>query len=94
MLPRVTNKLDPAWQGQTVHLHATDAPAEWLLTLGPGASCEVQRGHAKGDLAVRGPIDALWLWATGRVSTATPTAGIEMFGDTSLADRWHNTIRF
>ena len=54
--------------GATVHIHCTDEglPAgngEWLLSL-TAAGCEVERAHAKGDAALRGPASdvllALW----------------------------------
>ena len=46
--------------GETLHLHCTDRPGEWLVRLtedGP----EVERAHAKGDVAVRGPASDLLL---------------------------------
>lgn len=60
----------------TVHLHATDGEGEWLVHLGPeGASFE--RGHAKGDAALRGSASDLLLWLWGRV----PVERLERFGD-------------
>ncbi|MCU1483613.1 MAG: maleylpyruvate isomerase family mycothiol-dependent enzyme [Actinomycetia bacterium] len=68
--------------GETIHLHATDAEGEWLLTLGDdGIAVEV--GHAKGDVAVRGPAGDLYLWMWGR----RPVDGLEVFGDADLAGR-------
>lgn len=65
--------------GRTLHLHATDADGEWLLTLHPDRVA-VERGHAKGDAAVRGrAVDLLFLvW--GR----DPLGEIETFGDESV----------
>ena len=68
--------------GETVHLHATDADGEWLLTLGADGVA-LERGHAKGDLAVRGPAAALDLWLWGR----GPIDDLEVFGDAALAAR-------
>ncbi len=59
----------------TVHLHATDAPGEWLVGLGP-EGVTVARGHAKGDAAVRGTASdlLLWLWGRGPSSASSCSA--------------------
>lgn len=72
----------PVGNGETIHVHATDVEGEWLVTLtseGP----RLERGHAKGDAAARGPAPNLhrWLWGRGDLD------GIEVFGDAALADR-------
>ena len=64
----------------TVHLHATDAEGEWLIALADGA-ITVERGHAKGDAAVRGAASDLLLLLWRRV----PLDGLEVFGDAALA---------
>jgi len=66
--------------GRTVHLHATDADGEWLVRFDAGAVA-VERGHAKGDAAVRGPAAALYLWLWGRL----PIEQLELFGDPEAA---------
>ena len=66
----------------TVHLHATDVPGEWLVRLGPDG-IEVERGHAKGDAAVRGTASALSLWLWGRL----PLEALEVLGEVEAADR-------
>jgi len=68
--------------GRTVHLHATDAggEGEWLLRFAPGG-VEAERGHAKGDAAVRGPAQGLYLWLWGRA----PLADLDVHGDPSVA---------
>ena len=50
----------------TVHLHATDADGEWLVSIG-GGQFEVERTHAKGDVAVRATASDLLLLLWGRV---------------------------
>lgn len=65
--------------GQTLHLHATDAESEWLLTL-HADRVDVERGHAKGDAAVRGTARDLLLLVWGR----EPLDAIEVFGDESV----------
>jgi uncharacterized protein (TIGR03083 family) len=71
----------PFGTGQTVHLHATDVTGEWLVTLGADA-VSVERGHAKGDAAVRGAAAVLYLWLWGRA----PLGGLEVLGDASLPE--------
>jgi uncharacterized protein (TIGR03083 family) len=76
----------PAWgAGRTIHLHRTDGDGEWLLTIGDPP--RVERGHAKGDLAVRGPAADLLLWSYNR------RAGVELLGDTTLADAWAANVK-
>jgi hypothetical protein len=48
----------------------------------------VTLGHAKGDLAVRGPAAELLLWATNRRSS-----GVELFGDERLAAGWAANVQ-
>ena len=67
--------------GRTLHLHATDADSEWLLTL-HADRVDVDRGHAKGDAAIRGAARDLLLLTWGR----EPLGEIEVFGDESVAD--------
>jgi uncharacterized protein (TIGR03083 family) len=71
--------------GETVHVHATDADGEWLLAL-RADGVGVERGHAKGDVAVRGPVADLLLWLYGR----RPVDGLEVFGDADLAARFRD----
>lgn len=66
--------------GGTVHVHTTDVDGEWLLSFGD-STVDVERGHAKGDAAVRGPAGHVYLWLWGRA----PVDGLEIFGDDALA---------
>ncbi len=70
--------------GATLHLHGTDEgqtePAEWLLRL-TGDGCEVERAHAKGDAALRGPASELLLAVWHRV----PLARLDVVGDQDRA---------
>ena len=81
LAPRVSPAAlgDPA---ATVHLHATDVPGEWLVRLGPDG-LRVERGHAKGDAAVRGSASELLLWLWGRL----PLDALEVFGEERAATR-------
>jgi uncharacterized protein (TIGR03083 family) len=67
--------------GRSVHLHATDAPGEWLVTFEPGA-VRIEHAHAKGDAAVRGAAGQLFLWLWGR----RPLDALEVFGDHDAAE--------
>jgi uncharacterized protein (TIGR03083 family) len=66
-------------RGKTVHLHATDAEGEWLLTLHDDR-VDVVRGHAKGDAALRAAARDLLLEVWGR----EPLGHVEQFGDESV----------
>jgi uncharacterized protein (TIGR03083 family) len=66
----------------TVHLHATDVEGEWLVSL-DGDGLRWERGHAKGDAAVRGAATDLALWLWGR-STGER---LERFGDGAALER-------
>lgn len=69
----------------TVHLHATDVEGEWIIDVGPDRYA-VRHGHEKGDVAARGTAAELLLLVWGRL----PAARLEVFGDASLLDRWHD----
>jgi len=71
--------------GETIHLHATDADGEWMITL-TGDGFTVDHGHGKGDVALRGRAVDLLLLVYGR--RAVGDAGIECFGDADLYARW------
>ena len=72
-----------AGKGETIHLHQTDGPGEWFLTL-EGGGVRVARGHGKGDAAVRGPASDLLLLLWRRVAPDT----VEVLGDRALVDRY------
>jgi len=65
--------------GESLHLHATDADGEWTLTM-HADRVDVARGHAKGDAAVRGPARDLLLQVWGR----DPIGDVEIFGDEAV----------
>jgi uncharacterized protein (TIGR03083 family) len=67
----------------TLHLHCTDREGEWLVRL-TDDGFEVERAHAKGDVAVRGPASELFLFAHNRRGTD----GLEVFGDAAVLERW------
>jgi uncharacterized protein (TIGR03083 family) len=67
----------------TVHLHGTDADGEWLIEA-DGETFTWSRGHAKGDVAMRGALCDLYLVLWNR----RPLTAIELFGDVELAQRF------
>jgi uncharacterized protein (TIGR03083 family) len=73
----------PTGKGETIHLHCTDGEGEWLVRLG-SAGVTVVNEHAKADVAARGSASDLLLTMWGRL----PTDRVEVFGDTSLLERW------
>jgi hypothetical protein len=71
----------------TLHLHATDGPAEWWIDLaaaGPAVS-----GHIKADTAVRATRSDLLLWLTNRRSADS----LEVLGGKELLDSWRRLRR-
>jgi uncharacterized protein (TIGR03083 family) len=74
--------------GQSLHFHATDPgieAGEWLARRTPdGVTAEP--GHARADVAVRGPAVALLLMLTRRLPVSA--RGIEVHGDRALLDHW------
>jgi hypothetical protein len=79
--------------GQTLHLHGTDegldGAAEWLVTL-HADRVEVDRAHAKGDLALRGPVSDLELLLYRR----PPLGEVQRFGDDAVLDLWYGEFIF
>jgi uncharacterized protein (TIGR03083 family) len=73
---------DAAPLGGSVHLHATDADGEWLVTEA-GDRLEVTRGHAKGDAAARGPASDLLLLLWRRRGPGE----VEVHGDLAVLER-------
>ena len=70
LVPRWVRGNPEDWAGESYHLHRTDGDGEWLVRLGPDGVVEAERAHAKGDVAVRGSAEDLWLWTTGRLDAA------------------------
>ena len=76
--------------GGTIHLHATDVEGEWLINVRPDG-ITFERGHAKGDVAVRGEASDLLLWAWNRVPV---DERFEVFGDPGLLEAWRTSVVF
>jgi uncharacterized protein (TIGR03083 family) len=66
----------------TLHLHATDGPAEWWVDLDARGGAVPE--HRKGDTALRGTRSDLLLWLSNR----DPAQPLEVIGDGAVVDRW------
>jgi len=68
----------------SLHIHCTDTHGEWLVSLDDGFRLE--RAHAKGAAALRGPAEALllrlWNRDTDRADELSPV------GDEGVLDAW------
>jgi uncharacterized protein (TIGR03083 family) len=81
--------------GRSLHFHATDegldGAGEWQVRYTP-SGIEVEHGHGKADVAVRGPADRLLLVLMGRLPPEDPA--IDVFGDAALFTRWLDQTSF
>jgi uncharacterized protein (TIGR03083 family) len=86
-VPRPRGKLraDPP---RSVHVHATDAPGEWLVRAHPDR-VEVLQEHAVADCSVSGPASDLYLLVWNR---RTPD-GLAVEGDRSLLELWRERVQ-
>lgn len=73
----------PGDGAESVHLHATDAPGEWVVEVTDGA-VRVEREHAKADAAVRAPASDLLLLLWRRVGPED----VEVVGDDQALRRF------
>ncbi len=83
-----------AGEGQTLHLHVNepdndsdDIAGEWFITRTPDG-IEVERKHAKADVAARGTASDLLLMLWGRIAPSE----LEVFGDASLLTTWQQKM--
>jgi uncharacterized protein (TIGR03083 family) len=72
----------------SLHLHCTDVEGEWVLRP-DGEALQLERVHAKGDVAVRGPASDLFLLTWGRA----PASSVEVLGDGAVLDRFLTASR-
>lgn len=76
--------------GKTIHLHATDLDGgEWTVQIGSD-DLTWERAHEKGDVAARGPVSDLLLMLWSRI----PPSRLELFGDSTILDRWQAAANF
>jgi uncharacterized protein (TIGR03083 family) len=67
-----------------LHLHATDAAGEWLITEYDDQHLRVERGHQKGDAALRATASDLLLMLYRRIGTDRG----EIMGDRGVVERF------
>lgn len=72
--------------GQSLHLHATDAPGEWLARREPDRVV-LEHTHTKADVAVRGPAAELLLVISRRRPLDAAPA-LDLRGDRALFEHW------
>ncbi|MEV7221777.1 maleylpyruvate isomerase family mycothiol-dependent enzyme [Streptomyces sp. NPDC093681] len=81
--------------GSSIHLHATDTPAElnaeWFVEL-PEEGVVWRRGHEKASVALRGPLTDVLLGFYGRLPLDDP--GLEVLGDRKLLELWLERATF
>ena len=75
---------DAAPVGGTVHLHATDADGEWVVSEKDQGGLDVRREHAKADVAARATASDLLLMLYRRVGPDRA----EVFGDRGVLERF------
>ena len=80
-------KADAAPVGGTVHLHCTDkhlpdGAGEWIVHETTPQGARFERGHVKGDVAVRGRANDILLWLWRR------PASVDLVGDATVAERF------
>jgi uncharacterized protein (TIGR03083 family) len=74
-------------RGEVYHFHATDGEGEWLVRF-QGDEVTVKNEHGKGDVAVRGTLEDLFLWLWGRISADH----LEIHGGAALLDRYRELV--
>jgi uncharacterized protein (TIGR03083 family) len=89
LLPNRFGVAPIAGTGETLHLHCTDGDGEWLLRV-TADGLDVERVHAKGDVAVRGPASDLFLVLLRRRSPDD----VEVLGDRAVLDRFLTQASF
>jgi len=80
-------------EGRSIHVHVTDpgVAGEWTMHSEPGV-ITTQRGHAKADVALRGPATSLLLVLMRRMPATGP--GVEIVGDAAILGNWLEVVRF
>ncbi len=89
LLPHLIGVAPPTGHGETVHLHCTDQDGEWLARI-TEHGLEVERTHAKGDVAARGNASDLFLVLMRR----EPPDRVEVLGDRAVLDRFLAQAKF
>jgi len=81
----------PLGEGESLHLHATDTDGEWTVR-GRADGIDVERGHGKATVALRGSARDLLLALVRR--GAAEELGLEVFGERGVWDTWLDRTPF
>jgi uncharacterized protein (TIGR03083 family) len=73
--------------GETYHFHCTDGEGEWLVRF-EDDGLEMRHEHAKGDVALQGSAEDLFLWLWGRL----PADRLTVYGDTAVIERYRKLV--
>ena len=88
LLPaRLARGAPPPFSG-SLHVHTTDVSGEWTVRASSDG-LDVERGHAKGDAAIRGPASEVLLALWGRPTMER----VEVLGDRAVVERWREQVR-
>jgi uncharacterized protein (TIGR03083 family) len=74
-------------EGESYHFHRTDGPGEWLVTF-QGEDVTVRAEHAKGDIAIRGSAEDIFLWLWGRI----PADRLDIHGNVALLAQYRRLV--
>ncbi|GGU35031.1 maleylpyruvate isomerase family mycothiol-dependent enzyme [Streptomyces violascens] len=78
--------------GQSLHLHATDAPgAEWLIEIGE-EGFTWSHAHDKATVALRGPLADILRVFYRRLPADAPS--VEVLGEAAVLDQWLSAASF
>ncbi len=84
LLPRLVVREHLTLPAGSVHVHLTDVPGEWTARE-EGGQVAVERGHVKGDAAIRGRAQDVLLALWRR---PLPVGALDLVGDRSVAEGW------
>jgi len=82
LMTRLHQRSPRKGESASFHLHRTDGEGEWVLRA-DGGDAVVEAGHAKADVAMRGPAEGLYWVLMGRGKP--DEHGVEVHGDPELA---------
>jgi uncharacterized protein (TIGR03083 family) len=85
LAPQLLAGRDGVGMSGSLHVHCTDTAGEWTVRTNDG-TVQTERGHAKGDAALRGPASSVLLVLYRRLRPGE--GGTEVLGDGDVLDRW------
>lgn len=84
ILPAMVRRKGLEWPAGSAHLHCTDTDGEWTVEARDGVFV-FDREHRKGDAAVRGSAESLFLLLWGR---SVADDAVEVLGDGDVGRAW------